>query len=118
MSVDINKRTIIYTGEGGGYTQWVNRLGEINAVIVVGSKGGVTLGTLAVSRLVARLQAVEAEDVETFGQDGVLLVRLAGRAGQLLLLGKGIEKAVDYTRIKAKASSGQKIANDETDCSP
>ncbi len=68
-----------------GHTQGVDRLGEINAVIVVGSKGGVTLGTLAVSRLVARLQAVEAEDVETLGEDGVLLVRLACRAGKLFL---------------------------------
>ena len=60
-------------------------LGEVNAVVVVSSEGGVTLGTLAVPRLVARLQAVEAEDVETLRQDGILLVCLACRTGQLVL---------------------------------
>lgn len=54
-------------------------------MVVVRPEGGIALGALAIARLVARLQAVEAEDVETLGQDGVLLVCLAGWTGQLLL---------------------------------
>lgn len=60
-------------------------LGEVNAVVVVGPEGGVALGALAVACFVARLQAVEAENVETLRQDGVFLVCLARRTGQLIL---------------------------------
>ena len=39
--------------------------GQVQSVVVVGPEGGVALGTLALSRLVARAQAVPAEHVET-----------------------------------------------------
>ncbi len=55
-------------------------------MIVVGSERGVAFGTLSVPRLVARLQAVEAEHVEALGEDRVLLVGFASGAGQLLLV--------------------------------
>ena len=50
-------------------------------MIVVGTESGVTLGTLALSRLVPRAQTTEAEHVETLGEHGVLAFDLAGRAG-------------------------------------
>ena len=50
---------------------------DVNAVVVVGAERVVALGTLALSRLVPRLETLEAEDVEALGQDGVLLLDLA-----------------------------------------
>lgn len=59
---------------------------DVNAVVVVGAERVVALGALALSRLVARLETLEAEDVEALCQDGVLLLNLARRTRQLLLL--------------------------------
>ena len=50
---------------------------DVNAVVVVGAERVVALGALALSRLVTRLETLEAEDVEALGQDGVLLLDLA-----------------------------------------
>ncbi len=49
---------------------------------VVGSKGCSTLGALAKPRVVAAPDALGAEDVEAFGEDGVLLPCAAARAVQ------------------------------------
>ena len=51
-------------------------LGQIEAMVVAGSKGGVAFGTLALSGLVARAQAVVAEAVEALGQHCVLALDL------------------------------------------
>lgn len=55
-------------------------------MVVIGPKGGVALGALALPSLVARLQAVPAEDVEALGKHGVLTLHLAGGARQGLLV--------------------------------
>ena len=55
-------------------------------MIVIGSESGVAFGALPLARLVARPQAVEAEDVETFGQDGVFPRHLTRRARQRVLV--------------------------------
>lgn len=47
-------------------------LADVDAVEVVGAEGGVALGTLPLTCVVARLHALEAEDVEALGQHSVL----------------------------------------------
>ena len=54
-------------------------------MVVVRPEGGIALGALAVPCLVTRLQTVETEDMETLGQNSILLVRFASRTGQLFL---------------------------------
>ena len=46
--------------------------GQVEPVVIVGSKGGVAFWTLSLARLVTRSQTVETKDMETFGQNGVL----------------------------------------------
>ena len=65
------------------------RLGDVDAVEVVGAEGRVALGALPLPGVVARLDALEAEDVEALGQDGVLHPRVATRAGQTSLVQRG-----------------------------
>ena len=55
-------------------------------MIVVCSECCVTLGALALTRLVASLEAFEAEHMETFGQHGIFLLHLARRTCQLFLV--------------------------------
>jgi len=55
------------------------QLFEIDAMIVVCTKCCITLGALALTRLVASFEAFEAEDVETLGQDSVFLLHLTRR---------------------------------------
>lgn len=50
---------------------------------VVCSEGTVTLGALPLSGVVAHLQALVAEDMETFGEDGLLVPCVAAGATQL-----------------------------------
>ena len=52
---------------------------EINPMVVVCTERSVALGTLALSRLIARLETLETEDVETLGEYRVLLLNLARR---------------------------------------
>ena len=52
---------------------------------IVIAKGGVTLGTFPLPRVVSRLQTLETEHVETLGQDGVFLPCVAAWTGQLCL---------------------------------
>lgn len=52
---------------------------DVNAVEVVGSESGVALGALPLTCVVARLDALEAENVETLGQHRVLHPRVAAR---------------------------------------
>lgn len=54
-------------------------LADVNAVEVVGSESGVALGALPLTRVVARLDALEAENVEALGQHRVLHPRVAAR---------------------------------------
>lgn len=54
---------------------------------VVGAEGGVALGALPLARVVARLYTLEAEDVETLGQDSVLYPGVTARARQTRLGG-------------------------------
>ena len=48
------------------------------------TKPGVTLGALPLTRLVARLDAGEAEDVEALGQNGVFALDFARRTSHQL----------------------------------
>lgn len=52
-------------------------LPNVNAVEVVGSESGVALGALPLTCVVARLDALEAENVEALGQHRVLHPRVA-----------------------------------------
>lgn len=52
---------------------------------VIGTKGSIALGAFPLTGVVARLDAVEAEDVEAFGEHGVLLARVAAGTGELSL---------------------------------
>lgn len=54
------------------YIALTQLLTNVNAVEVVGSEGGVAFGALPLARVVARLDALEAEDVEALGQYSVL----------------------------------------------
>lgn len=53
---------------------------DVDAVEVICSEGGVALGALPLARVVARLDALEAEDVVALGQHGVLHPRVAAGA--------------------------------------
>lgn len=61
------------------------RLGDVNAVEVVGSKGTVTLGALPLSGVVTHLQAFVAEHVEALGEHRLLIAHVAAGAAQLRL---------------------------------
>lgn len=58
-------------------------LGDVDAMEVVGPEGAVALGAFALARVVAHLQAIVAENVETFGEHRVFVARVAARAAQL-----------------------------------
>lgn len=47
-------------------------LTNVNAMEVIGSEGGVAFGALPLACVVARLNALKAEDVEALGQHSVL----------------------------------------------
>lgn len=55
----------------------VAALTDVNSVKVVGSEGGVALGALPLTCVVARLDTLEAEDVEALSQHGILHPRVA-----------------------------------------
>lgn len=61
---------------------------NVNAVEVVGTKGCIAFGAFALPGVVAGLDALEAEDVETLGQDCIHLARVAARAGESRLRGE------------------------------
>lgn len=58
-------------------------LGDVDAVKVVCSKGTVALGALPLSGVVAHLQTLVAENVETLGENGLLVSCVAAGAAQL-----------------------------------
>lgn len=58
------------------------RSGDVDAVEVVGAECAVALGALPLPRIVAHLQTLVAEDVETLGEDGLLVPRVAAGAAQ------------------------------------
>jgi len=64
----------------------LNELRQIQSVIVIGSETGVTFGAFPLASFVAGPQAIEAKDVETFGQDGVFSRHLARGARQRVLV--------------------------------
>ena len=55
-------------------------------MVIAGSEGRITLGTLSLSGLVPRAQTVVAEAMETLGQNSVLPFNLARRTRQRLLI--------------------------------
>lgn len=55
---------------------------DVNAMEVIGAEGGVALGALPLAGVVARLDALEAEDVEALCEDGILHPRVAARTRQ------------------------------------
>lgn len=60
-------------------------LGDVNAVKVIGSEGTVALGALPLSGVVTHLQTFVTENVETLGEDRLLVSRVAAGAAQLRL---------------------------------
>lgn len=52
---------------------------------VVGPESSVALGTLALSGIVAGFHALKAENVEAFGEHGILLAHVTAGAGQASL---------------------------------
>ena len=52
------------------------QLFNIYPMIVIGTKGGITLGALSLAGFVARLQALQAEHMETFGEHCIFLLHL------------------------------------------
>lgn len=63
-------------------TNRVTGLSDVDAVEIVGAEGGVALRALPLARIVTRLHALEAEDVEALCQHGVLYARVAARTRQ------------------------------------
>lgn len=58
-------------------------LGDVDAVKVVGAEGTVALGALPLPGVVAHLQTLVAEHVETLGEHRLLVSHVAARAAQL-----------------------------------
>lgn len=57
-------------------------LGDVDAVEVVGPEASVALGALPLPGVVARLQALVAEHVETLGEHRLLVACVAARTAQ------------------------------------
>ena len=72
-------------------------LGDVDAVKVVGPEAGVTLGTLPLPGVVACLQTLVAEDVETLGEHRLLVTCVAAWAAQFRLR-EGTEEHVFLIR--------------------
>ena len=68
------------------FLQFFTFLREIESMVIVGPKCSVALGTLSLPRLVSRAQTIEAENVETFGQNRVLAGHLARRTCQCVFV--------------------------------
>lgn len=64
------------------------KLSYVDAVEVVGSESGVAFGALPLASVVTGLQAFVAEDVETFGEDGLLVPGVTARTPQFSLAGR------------------------------
>lgn len=64
-------------------------LGDVDAVKVVGSEGAVALGALPLPGVVAHLQTLVTEDVETLGEHRLLVPGVAAGAAQLGLQTEG-----------------------------
>lgn len=64
------------------------KLSYVDAVEVVGSESGVAFGALPLASVVTGLQAFVAEDVETFGEDGLLVPGVTTRTPQFSLAGR------------------------------
>lgn len=64
----------------------ITELGDVDAVEVVGPEGTVTFGALPLSGVVARLQTLVAENVETLGEHRLLVAGVAARTTQLRLV--------------------------------
>ena len=84
-------------------------LGEIEAVVVVGSEGSIALGALALPRLVASAQAIEAEHVETFRQHGVLLLHLQKRYTHYRVRWSTSHRKANVTMFPRSSSTGDKV---------
>lgn len=63
-----------------------DELGQIDLSEVVGTEVGITLGTFALSGVVALLQAIITEHMKAFGKHGVFLFDLARRTSQLFFI--------------------------------
>lgn len=61
-------------------------LRQVELSEIVGAESGIALGTLSLSRVVALLETVVAEDVKAFGEHRVLLFDLARGTSQLLFV--------------------------------
>lgn len=80
-------------------------LGDVDAMEVVGTEGAVALGTLALARVIARLQTFVAEHVEALGEHRLLVPGVAAWAAQLGLQQGGRQigerqRKLRYTPVK------------------
>lgn len=73
-------------------------LGDVDAVEVVGPKAGVALGALPLPGVVARLQALVTEHVETLGEHRLLVACVAAWTPQFGLR-EGQETSCEYNQI-------------------
>ena len=55
---------------------------DVDAMEVVGTKGGVALGALPLAGLIAAPHTLEAENVEALGKDCIFLAGVTAGAGQ------------------------------------
>lgn len=67
---------------GSAQAEALEASANVDPVEVVGPKGRVTLGALALPGVIACLHTLEAEDVEALGEHCVLLAHVAARACQ------------------------------------
>lgn len=49
---------------------------------IIGTKSSITLGTLALASVIARLHTLKAENVKTLGKYCILFTHVTARAGQ------------------------------------
>jgi len=59
---------------------------NIDAMEIIGTKRGVTLGTFALTGVIACLHTLKAENMKTLGQYGVLFTHVATWTGQACLV--------------------------------
>lgn len=58
---------------------------NVDTMKVVGPESSIALGTFALSGIVAGFHALKAENVEAFGEHGILLAHVTAGAGQASL---------------------------------
>lgn len=58
---------------------------NVDPMEVIGTKGSIALGALALSGVIACFHTLKAEDVKALGEDGILLAHVTAWAGEACL---------------------------------